>query len=40
MSYADDNTPYNIGKSQCDLETILQKTSKGINFLNGSMKMA
>ena len=26
-SYADDNTPYSVGKSQCDLETKLQKTS-------------
>ena len=24
---ADDNTPYSVGKSQCDLETKLQKTS-------------
>ena len=26
-SYADDNTPYSVGKSQCDLETKLQKAS-------------
>ena len=26
-SYADDNTPYSVGKSHCDLETNLQKTS-------------
>ena len=26
-SYADDNTTYNVGKSQYDLETKLQKTS-------------
>ena len=26
-SYADDNTPYIVGKSQCDLETKLQKAS-------------
>ena len=26
-SFADDNTPYNVGKSQCDLQTKLQKTS-------------
>ena len=26
-SYADDNTFYSVGKSQCDLETKLQKTS-------------
>ena len=26
-SYADDNTPYNVGKSQCNLETKLQKAS-------------
>ena len=26
-SYADDNTPYSVGKSQCDLETILQNAS-------------
>ena len=26
-SYADDNTSYSVGKSQCDLETKLQKTS-------------
>ena len=26
-SYADDNTPYTVGKSQCDLETKVQKTS-------------
>ena len=26
-SYADDNTPSSVGKSQCDLETKLQKTS-------------
>ena len=26
-SFADDNTPYSVGKSQCDLETKLQKTS-------------
>ena len=26
-SCADDNTPYSVGKSQCDLETKLQKTS-------------
>ena len=25
--YADNNTPYSVGKSQCDLETILQKAS-------------
>ena len=25
-SYADDNTPYSVGKSQYDLETKLQKT--------------
>ena len=25
-SYADDNTPYSVGKSQCDLEIKLQKT--------------
>ena len=25
--YADDNTPYSVGKSQYDLETKLQKTS-------------
>ena len=24
-SYADDNTPYSVGKSQCNLETKLQK---------------
>ena len=24
-SYADDNTPYSVGKSQCDLKTKLQK---------------
>ena len=24
-SYADDNTPYSVGKSQCDLETKLEK---------------
>ena len=24
-SYADDNTPYSVGKSQCDLEKKLQK---------------
>ena len=37
-SYADDNTPYSVGKSQCDLETKLQKAS--IKISNGSMKMA
>ena len=26
-SYADDNTPYSVGKNQCDLETKLQKAS-------------
>ena len=26
-SYADDNTPYSVGKSQCDPETPLQKAS-------------
>ena len=26
-SYADDNTSYSVGKSQCDLETKLQKAS-------------
>ena len=26
-SYADDNTPYSVGKSQCDLETKLQNAS-------------
>ena len=26
-SYADDNTPYSVGKSQCHLETKLQKAS-------------
>ena len=26
-SYADDNTPYSVGKSQCDLEPKLQKAS-------------
>ena len=26
-SYADDNAPYSVGKSQCDLETKLQKAS-------------
>ena len=26
-SYADDTTPYSVGKSQCDLETKLQKPS-------------
>ena len=26
-SYADDNTPYSVGKSQCDLETKLKKAS-------------
>ena len=26
-SYADDNTPSSVGKSHCDLETNLQKTS-------------
>ena len=26
-SYADDNSPYSVGKSQCDLETKLQKAS-------------
>ena len=26
-SYADDNTPYSVGKSQCDLERKLQKVS-------------
>ena len=26
-SYADDNIPYSAGKSQCDLETKLQKAS-------------
>ena len=26
-SYADDNTPYMIGKNQCDLETKLQEAS-------------
>ena len=25
--YADNNTPYSVGKSQCDLEQKLQKTS-------------
>ena len=29
-SYADDNTPYNVGKSQCDLEIKLQKASVNI----------
>ena len=24
-SYADDNTPYSVGKKQCDLEANLQK---------------
>ena len=24
-SYVDDNTPYSVGKSQCDLEIKLQK---------------
>ena len=27
-SYADDNTPYSARKSQCDLETKLQKRFK------------
>ena len=36
-SYADDNTPYNVRKSQCDLETKLQKAS--VKISNGSMKM-
>ena len=26
-SYADDNTPFSVGKSQCDLETKLKKAS-------------
>ena len=26
-SYADDNTLYDVGKNQCDLETKLQKAS-------------
>ena len=26
-SYADNNLPYNVGKSQCDIETKLQKAS-------------
>ena len=26
-SYADDNTPYSVGKSHCDIETNLQNTS-------------
>ena len=26
-SYANDNTPYSLGKSQCDLQTKLQKAS-------------
>ena len=26
-SYADDNTPYSVGKSQCDLEAKLEKAS-------------
>ena len=26
-SYADDSTPYSVGKSQCDLETKLEKAS-------------
>ena len=26
-NYGDDNTPYSVGKSQCDLETKLQKAS-------------
>ena len=26
-SYAVDNTPYSVGKNQCDLETKLQKAS-------------
>ena len=26
-SYVDDNTPYSVGKSQCDLETKLNKAS-------------
>ena len=25
--YADDNTPYSVGKGQCDLETKLEKAS-------------
>ena len=27
-NYGDDNTPYSVGKSQCDLETKLQKRFK------------
>ena len=30
-SYADDNTPYSVGKSQCDLETKPQKASVKIS---------
>ena len=26
-SYADDNTPYSVGKSQCDLQTKFKKES-------------
>ena len=26
-SYTDDSAPYSVGKSQCDLETKLQKAS-------------
>ena len=37
-SYADDNTPYSVGKSQCDLEKKLQKAS--VKLFKWSMKMA
>ena len=41
-NYGDDNTPYSVGKSQCDLETKLQKASVKIfkwfheNFLKAN----